>query len=86
VRDLEASKRFYAAGLEALGQALSGEGDGYFSSDELFASDDGEPTVGLHLAFQARNRETVDALHKRLEESGSDGPSTRERHRIEIRR
>ncbi|HYY04478.1 MAG TPA: adenylate/guanylate cyclase domain-containing protein [Gaiellaceae bacterium] len=64
VRDLKASKRFYAAVLEALGQELSGEGDGYFSSDELFASNDGEPTVGLHLAFQARDRETVDAFYR----------------------
>jgi class 3 adenylate cyclase/catechol 2,3-dioxygenase-like lactoylglutathione lyase family enzyme len=64
VRDLEASKRFYRAVLEALGHELSGEGDGYFSSDELFASDDGEPTGSLHLAFQARDHETVNAFHK----------------------
>lgn len=64
VRDLEASKRFYAAVLDALGQGLSDEGERYFSSDELFASDDGEPTAGLHLAFQARDRETVDRFYK----------------------
>ena len=63
VRDLEASKRFYAAVLESLGHELSGEGDGYFSSDELYASDDAEPTGGLHLAFQARDRDAVDAFH-----------------------
>jgi class 3 adenylate cyclase/catechol 2,3-dioxygenase-like lactoylglutathione lyase family enzyme len=63
VRDLEASKRFYAAVLRALGTCLGGEGEGYFWADELYASDDGEPTAGLHLAFQARDRETVDRFH-----------------------
>ena len=64
VGDLEASKRFYGAVLAALGRDLTGEGEGYFSADELFASDDGEPTSGLHLAFQARDREAVDAFHQ----------------------
>ena len=36
VADLEASKRFYAGALAALGLELSGEGDGWFSADELF--------------------------------------------------
>jgi class 3 adenylate cyclase/catechol 2,3-dioxygenase-like lactoylglutathione lyase family enzyme len=62
VRDLEASKRFYDAVLGALGHELTGEGEGYFSADELFASDDAEPTERLHLAFQARDRDTVDAF------------------------
>ncbi len=64
VRDLEASKRFYGAVLEALGRALSGEGDGYFWADELFASDDAKPTAALHLAFQARDRETVERFYE----------------------
>ena len=63
VRDLEASKRFYEAVLTALGTCLGGEGKGYFWADELYASDDGEPTAGLHIAFQARDRETVDRFH-----------------------
>ena len=33
------------------------------SADELFVSDDGEPTVGLHIAFQANDRETVERFH-----------------------
>src|SRR2546430_4923468 len=57
VTDLEASKRFYGAVLRALGRELSGEGEGHFWADELFASDDEEPTERLHLAFQARDRE-----------------------------
>jgi catechol 2,3-dioxygenase-like lactoylglutathione lyase family enzyme len=65
VRDIEASKRFYAGVLEALGleitaERMTADGDGWFSADELFVSDDGEPTSGLHIAFQASDRETVD--------------------------
>jgi catechol 2,3-dioxygenase-like lactoylglutathione lyase family enzyme len=63
VSDLDASKRFYAGVLTSLGLALTGEGDGWFSVDEIFVSDDGEPTAGLHLAFQASDRETVDRFH-----------------------
>jgi catechol 2,3-dioxygenase-like lactoylglutathione lyase family enzyme len=63
VRDVEASKRFYAGALEPLGLWLTGGGDGWFSVDELFVSSDGEPTAGLHIAFQAKNRETVDLFH-----------------------
>jgi class 3 adenylate cyclase/catechol 2,3-dioxygenase-like lactoylglutathione lyase family enzyme len=63
VRDLEASKNFYAAVLEALGSHLGGDGEGYFWADELYASDDKEPTAGLHLAFQARDRDAVDRFY-----------------------
>ncbi len=80
VRDLEASKRFYAAVLKALGHELSGEGEGYFSADELFASDDAEPTERLHLAFQARDRETVDAFYEAaLAAGGRDNGAPGER-------
>ena len=80
VRDLEASKRFYGAVLKALGRELSGEGAGYFSADELFASDDEEPTARLHLAFQARDRETVDAFYEAaLAAGGRDNGAPGER-------
>jgi len=80
VRDLEASKRFYSAVLEALGHALSGEGDGYFWADELFASDDEEPTAGLHVAFQARDREAVERFYEAaLEAGGRDNGAPGER-------
>jgi class 3 adenylate cyclase/catechol 2,3-dioxygenase-like lactoylglutathione lyase family enzyme len=83
VRDLEASKRFYGAVLEALGSQLTGEGDGYFAADELFASDDDEPTARLHVAFQARDREAVDAFYEAaLAAGGRDngGPGERRYH------
>jgi catechol 2,3-dioxygenase-like lactoylglutathione lyase family enzyme len=80
VRDLEASKRFYRAVLEALGHELSGEGDGYFSSDELFASDDQEPSARLHLAFQARDPAAVAAFYEAaLAAGGKDNGSPGER-------
>lgn len=81
VADLEASKRFYRAVLEALGLDLSWEGEGAFSVDELFVSDDREPTTGLHIAFQARDRETVDRFHQAaLAAGGRDNGEPGERH------
>jgi class 3 adenylate cyclase/catechol 2,3-dioxygenase-like lactoylglutathione lyase family enzyme len=80
VRDLEASKRFYGAVLEALGRSLSGEGDGYFWADELFASNDEEPTARLHLAFQARDRDTVERFYEAaLAAGGRDNGAPGER-------
>jgi catechol 2,3-dioxygenase-like lactoylglutathione lyase family enzyme len=63
VGDLEASRRFYRAVLEALGLSLSWESESAFSADELFVSDDGEPTSGLHLAFHAADREAVQRFY-----------------------
>jgi catechol 2,3-dioxygenase-like lactoylglutathione lyase family enzyme len=83
VRDLEASKRFYAGALAPLGLGLTSEGDGWFSADELFVSDDGEPTGGLHLAFQTPDRETVDRFYAAaLAAGGRDngGPGERDYH------
>jgi catechol 2,3-dioxygenase-like lactoylglutathione lyase family enzyme len=82
VRDLEASKRFYAGALEPLGLDIR-QGDGWFSVDELFVSDDGTPTSGLHIAFQAKDRETVDRFYTAaLDTGGTDngGPGEREYH------
>lgn len=81
VRNLEASKTFYRAVLEAVGSGLTMEGDGFFSADELFVSDDGEPTSGLHLAFQAADRETVHRFHEAaLAAGGRDNGAPGERH------
>jgi catechol 2,3-dioxygenase-like lactoylglutathione lyase family enzyme len=69
VRDIEASKRFYAAALAPLGlgitgQGMAADGEAWFSADELFFSDEKEPTTGLHIAFQAPDRETVDRFYE----------------------
>lgn len=76
--DVEASKRFYAGALAALGLGITGEGEGWFSADELFVSatmnsaisGDGPATSGLHIAFQAQDRETVDRFHAAAIEAG----------------
>jgi catechol 2,3-dioxygenase-like lactoylglutathione lyase family enzyme len=80
VRDLEASKRFYRSVLEPLGRGLTWEGDGAFAADELFVSDDGEPTERLHLAFQADGEETVRRFHEAaLAAGGADNGAPGER-------
>lgn len=69
VRDFEASKRFYRAILRELGIAFVQQGADYFSADELFISSQQSPTAAgelsgrIHLAFQARDRATVDRFH-----------------------
>jgi catechol 2,3-dioxygenase-like lactoylglutathione lyase family enzyme len=76
VRDLAASRSFYRAVLQALGRDLSWESESAFSADELFVSDDGEPTSGLHLAFQAPDESTVERFHAAaLEAGGRDNGS-----------
>jgi len=71
VSDLEASRRFYEGALAPLGLGITGEGEGWFSVDELFVGDVGRPaTAGLHVAFQARDREAVDRFHAAAIEAG----------------
>ncbi len=63
--DLEASRRFYGAVLEALGVPIGGEAESFFWADELFVSAvdsiaaQGRPTGRCHLAFQAKDRAMV---------------------------
>ena len=69
VRDLDASRRFYDAVLDVLGVPVGGGGEGYFWADEFVVSTreseaaDGKLTGPTHLAFQAKDRATVDAFH-----------------------
>jgi catechol 2,3-dioxygenase-like lactoylglutathione lyase family enzyme len=66
VRDLAASRRFYAAVLGALGRRIEGEGEHYFFSDELFVSTPDEHSgapMRVHLAFQAADGEAVQRFH-----------------------
>jgi catechol 2,3-dioxygenase-like lactoylglutathione lyase family enzyme len=76
VRDVEASKRFYAGALESLGLGITAEGDGWFSADELFVSGDGSPTADLHVAFQAADRQAVERFHAAARAAGGrdNGP------------
>ena len=86
VEDLAASRRFYEAVLDAIGVPIGGEGDTYFWADELFVSSaDSEAALGRltgrhHLAFQAKDRAAVDALHKAgLAAGGTDNGAPGER-------
>lgn len=70
VADLAASRRFYEAVFEVLDIPLGGSADTHFWYDELFVSAPDSPealgklTGRHHLAFQAKDRATVDAFHK----------------------
>jgi len=84
--DLEASRRFYGAVLEALGVPIGGEAERFFWADELFVSAvdsiaaQGRPTGRCHLAFQAKDRAMVEALSSRLLCRLPAGPG-RQQHR-----
>ncbi len=86
VKDLEASKRFYGAVFDTLGIPIGGEGEGFFWADELVVSSrDSEAALGkltgrTHLAFQVRDRETVDRFHEAaLAAGGKDNGEPGER-------
>ena len=89
VADLAASRRFYDAIFEMLGVPLGGEQDDFFWFDELCVSTadsdaaEGRLTGRCHLAFQATNRDAVDAFHRvALEAGGRDhgAPGERDYH------
>lgn len=69
VRDLQASESFYTAVMSVLGIPVLSTDHGYFIADELTVSSAdsstslGELTGRHHLAFQAKDRETVDAFY-----------------------
>lgn len=86
VRDLPASRKFYGAVLEVLGIPIGGDGASYFWADELFVSSaDSEAALGRltgrhHLAFQARDRATVEAFYEAgLVNGGRDNGAPGER-------
>jgi catechol 2,3-dioxygenase-like lactoylglutathione lyase family enzyme len=69
VADLAASKRFYASAFQRLEVPIGGEGPDFFWADELFVSSkdsrasNGALTGRCHLAFQAKDRATVDSVY-----------------------
>jgi catechol 2,3-dioxygenase-like lactoylglutathione lyase family enzyme len=83
VADLAASKRFYLPVLAALGIAPSFESAEALQVDELYIDEVGPSgTTGtVHLAFQARDRATVDAFYAAaLAAGGRDNGPPGERH------
>ena len=82
VSDLVASRRFYEGALAALGREVGG-GESYFTADELWVTSDGDPTTGLHVAFQAADRDAVDRFFEAALAAGgrSNGrPGERDYH------
>ena len=89
VSDLDASRRFYDAVFAALDIPIGGSEADFFWADELCVSTAGSEaaqgrlTGRTHLAFQARDRATVDAFHRAaLAAGGSDNgaPGNRPYH------
>lgn len=67
--DIEASRRFYTAALKPLGLDVHSEA-GFVQADEFIISAGSPVTSGLHLAFRAKDRESVDAFYKAAMEAG----------------
>jgi catechol 2,3-dioxygenase-like lactoylglutathione lyase family enzyme len=84
VSDLDAARAFYAAALEPLGLAPTGDSGitGFTAEgDHAFWLDEGEVGTPLHIAFAAKDRATVQAFHAAaLAAGGTDngGPGLRE--------
>ena len=87
VGDLDASRRFYGAVFDVLGVPMeSNNEDSHFWGDELFVSKpDGPEAAGKltgrhHIAFQAKDRETVDRFYSEgLRAGGKDNGAPGER-------
>jgi catechol 2,3-dioxygenase-like lactoylglutathione lyase family enzyme len=86
VKDIAASRAFYAAIFEVLGIPRGAVADDYFQYDELWVSTkdsegaQGKLTGRTHLAFIAKDRATVDAFHKAgLAAHGTDNGKPGER-------
>jgi len=81
VHDLAASRRFYDAVFKALGLPLTRGTADHFDADELYVSLGTPLTSGLHLAFQASDREAVHRFHAAaLAAGGRDNGAPGERH------
>jgi catechol 2,3-dioxygenase-like lactoylglutathione lyase family enzyme len=81
VRDLVASRRFYAAALEPLDLSIvtdrPDEVDfGADGLDDFGIHSGGTPSSGVHVAFLARSRQEVDAFYRAAMQAGavSDAP------------
>ena len=78
VKDVEKSARFYASALKALGFVMgskdtSGASFGPQGAQGLYLYAGGGKSEGTHLAFRARDRQSVDAFHRAgLEAGGKD--------------
>jgi catechol 2,3-dioxygenase-like lactoylglutathione lyase family enzyme len=80
VADLERSKAFYRAVFDALGKLEAlGEADGCFWIDELYVDEAEGEVSRVHLAFEARDRGSVERFHRAAiaaggRDNGAPGP------------
>lgn len=87
VREFSSAKSFYSAIFKALDIPIGGVGDDFFWVDELFISTaeskaaQGKLTGRCHLAFQAKDRKTVEEFYRAaLANGGKDNGAPGERH------
>jgi catechol 2,3-dioxygenase-like lactoylglutathione lyase family enzyme len=81
--DFKKTRDFYLAIFDVLGLKLEHSGDNWLQMDELFidAADADTTPTHVHLAFQAKDRATVDAFHKAaLAAGGIDNGAPGERN------
>ena len=70
VKDVDASRRFYEAVLKVLNIPIGGSEKDFFWADEIVVSTadseaaEGKLTGRVHLAFQARDKETVQEFYE----------------------
>lgn len=81
VADLEKSRKFYRAILEAIGREINFETEHFFVSDELFVDRADDYVSRVHLAFQTPDTATVQRFHAAgLANGGTDNGAPGERH------
>lgn len=85
-RDFPRTRQFYEAIFAVLGLELAYSGDTAFQLDELYvdAADADTPPTHVHLAFQAKDRATVDAVYAAALAAGgvdNGAPGERPYHR-----
>lgn len=81
-RNFTNTRYFYEQVLKVLGIPIVASGQGWFQADELFVDAADARTVPshVHLAFQAGDRDTVDAFHRAaLAAGGTDNGAPGER-------
>lgn len=86
VKDLKVTRKFWDAVCASLDIPLGGEGEDYFWIDEIFISSKDSPaatgqlTGRVHLAFQAKDKATVENFYRKtLEAGGRDNGKPGER-------
>ncbi len=84
VSDLSRSRRFYQAIFQALGKTHGfGEGADCFFNDELYVEQALPATSGLHIAFQAENKQQVQDFYRSALAAGGEAngaPGLRDYH------